>query len=173
MAAKDAEALRTLIAERRKEYKRLLKDPNYFDVKFNPENGGLMAKHKGHIFQKSVGAVQELCVQEIGYMAGHAVILGNESHNIFKQKSTDGTWDGKSMEIATASSGTSSNIRNSLKHCAKKPGVRVAVINILPDKYDFAAGLSKYNGLKGTAQWVDFDEVLVIHKNEIVAHYRK
>ena len=44
--------METAISERieanRKEYERLLKDDNYTDVRFNPENWSLAATHKEH-----------------------------------------------------------------------------------------------------------------------------
>lgn len=171
MAAKDAEALRTLIAERRKEYKRLLKDPNYVDVRFDEKTGGLMASHRDHNFCKD-GGEGENTIQQVGYANGHAVILTRETHSIPNQKNIDGTWDGLRMEVATARTGTGNNIRDSLKHCAKKPGVDVAVLNITSEHFEMEAGLSKYNGLRGTSQWRQFREIVIIHKKKIVAHYR-
>ena len=41
-------ALLDKIERNRIEYERLLRDENYTDVYFNPENGGLIATHKGH-----------------------------------------------------------------------------------------------------------------------------
>lgn len=43
----DAEAAR--IEANRREYERLKADPHYTDVEFNPKNGGLKARHTGHI----------------------------------------------------------------------------------------------------------------------------
>lgn len=37
------------IEANRQEYERLKADPNYTDVEFNPKNGGLRARHTGHI----------------------------------------------------------------------------------------------------------------------------
>lgn len=161
-AAKDAEALKTLIAERRKEYKRLLKDPNYVDVRFDEKTGGLMASHRDHNFCKD-GGEGENTIQQVGYANGHAVILTRETHSIPNQKNIDGTWDGLRMEVATARTGTGNNIRDSLKHCAKKPGVDVAVLNITSEHFELEAGLSKYNGLRGTSQWRQFREIVIIH----------
>lgn len=52
--------------EREEEYKRLLADPNYKNVKYNPANGGLRADHIYHNFDKR-GGVYEKHVQDAGY----------------------------------------------------------------------------------------------------------
>jgi len=48
-----------IISERieanRRAYKRLLKDDNYTDVRFNPINGALAAIHKDHFFDPTIG----------------------------------------------------------------------------------------------------------------------
>ena len=41
------------IEANRREYERLVADPNYTDVEFNPKNGALKAIHKGHITHSS------------------------------------------------------------------------------------------------------------------------
>lgn len=161
---------RELIRSRRELYKELLNNPNYLDVCFDPKTGGLKATHKNHNFDK-VGGQGEYMVQELGYKNGHSVILEEEVHSIPNRKNTDGRWNGRNMEIAMVKNGTANNIRNSLKHCAKKPNVQVAVLNITSEECDLEHGLAKYNGLKGTSQWVQFDELIVIHKNKIVAYY--
>ena len=162
------------INERRKEYKRLLNDPNYKDVEFNQHNGGLKATHKEHNFDEDKGWY-ETKVQTAGYLGGHSVILEAEFHNIYKHRNCEGLWDGLLFEIAGAETGTANNIRNALKHCAKKPNSKVAVIFFPNDNFSvevFESGFSKYFGLKGTSQYHDFDLIYCIHDEKII-HIKK
>lgn len=161
-----------LIAQRKKKYQELLNNPNYKDVSFNAKTGGLKATHKNHNIDK-VGGKSEYNIQKVGYSHGHAVILEEEIHNIANKRNIDGSWNGKRMEIVSVETGTANNIRNCLKHCAKKPDVQIAVLNIIPKHYELEHGIAKYNGLKGTSQWIQFEEIIVIYKNKIVAHYTK
>lgn len=115
---------------------------------FDRNTLGMKATHSGHNFNKRKGWY-ETTVQDIGYKAGHSVILGNEPQEIFRKKFPDGTWDGKRFEIAAAETGTSNNIRSALSHCASKPDSEVAVI-FMPNGHDpknIRAGIGKYEGL--------------------------
>lgn len=106
-------------SERKSRYKRYLsnKTTKMFSMKKN--TNGLMASHKGHFFDKDKG-VYEKEVQLIGFRNGFSVILENETGGDFKQKFTEGIWNGKEFEISSRESGTDSNILRGLKHCAKK-----------------------------------------------------
>ncbi len=66
------------IWNRRKEYISYLQNPNYFDVTFNYDNGGLKALHRQHNIDSDKGWY-ETFVQDIGYRKGHKVILENET----------------------------------------------------------------------------------------------
>ena len=105
----------------KREYYRLLKDGNYTDVRFNPKNGALMAIHKEHNFDKQKGQYEKN-VQKIGFDNGNAVIFESETGKAIGQRYTEGLWNGKSFEIASAETGTSNNIKKGLNHCASKPG---------------------------------------------------
>ena len=161
-----------LYAERLAEYERYSADPNYKDVAFDRDTLGLKATHSGHNFNKRKGWY-ETTVQDIGYKAGHSVILGNEPQEIFKKKFPDGTWDGKRFEIAAAETGTPNNIRNALSHCASKPDSEVAVI-FMPNGHDpknIRAGIGKYEGLKGSPQYRKMEHVYFISGESIIYDY--
>lgn len=170
--AQSVKELEEKIAKRKKQYDKLRRDPNYKDVKFNPSNGGLKATHINHSPNKTEGGKGEFEVQNVGYNYGHCVILEAENHDVYKIKNGDGTWDGLKMEISTKKQGNDISIRNALKHCASKPNVRVAVINVMSGPIDLEGGLRRYNGLKGTQQWSEFDLIVVISDNKI-AYYEK
>ena len=142
---------RERIEANRREYERLLADPEYTDVEFNPKNGGLKAKHKNHNIDKDKGWY-ELEVQETAYQHGHSVILEEEIHTIQGKKNVEGLFDGLPFEIAGAETGIPNNIRNALKHCASKPSCKVAVV-FYPDESKIIMtaireGLKKYFGLR-------------------------
>lgn len=170
--AREVADLKALIEERRLLYEQLRNDPDYTDVAFDPKTGGLKATHVRHNFSKSVGSRGELAVQEVGFREGHAVILGDESSD-FNVKVTDGTWDGKPMEIATLTTGRASNVRNALKHCAEKKSAQVAVLYCNQETCEFVQGLGRYYGLKGTSQWRQFEEVVLIHGKRVVTYHRR
>lgn len=161
-----------LIEERRRKFRELNTNPNYIDVAFNPDNGALKATHIGHNFDRKKGWYEKK-VQEVGYKAGHEVILENEKFGNIGERFTEGTWNGKKFEIAAAETGTAKNIRKKLKHCASKRETKVAVI-YYPDasKYseiDFVRGLLLYEGLKDDPrQYLEFESIYVIIDSELV-----
>jgi len=157
-------------AERRALYQRLLNDPDYKDVQYDPTTGGLKATHVDHNFDNDKGWYEEN-VQMAGFKSGHFVILEAEYHNIYRHRNCEGLWDGLLFEIAGAENGTASNIRNALKHCAKKTGCQVAVIYFPNDNFnaeEFLHGLAKFNGLKGTSQYKLFDFIYCVQGESII-----
>ena len=166
----------TINRERNEEiYKRLSSDrENYKEIEFDNESGGVKATHEKHSFDKDKGWYEKK-VQEVGYKAGHAVILDVEQHNIYKGRNKEGLWDDKPFEIAGAENGTKTNIRNALKHCAKKPNVKIAVLFFPNNNFDaeeFNNGLSMYCGLEGTSQYKEFELIFCIQGDKII-HIKK
>ena len=161
--------LRSVNREKNKaEYNRLLNDPEYKDVGFHEESGGVKATHINHSFDGDKGWYEKR-VQTAGFINGHSVILGEEHHEIYKHRNTEGLWDGMLFEIAGAENGTANNIRNALKHCAKKPGSRIAVLFFPNDNFsteEFNSGYSKFLGLRGTSQYKRFDLIYCIQGNK-------
>ena len=161
-----------LIAKRKELFERLRKDNYYRDVAFNEENGGLKAIHVELNFDSNKGWY-ETTVQDVGYKAGHSVILEKEPQNMYKKRSTEGLWDGMRFEIAGAETATPNNIRNALKHCASKRETDVAVV-FFPNGVNIdnlRLGISKYNGLRnsGNGQWKQFKDMVFIDQNGIVS----
>lgn len=153
----------------RKEYERLLADENYTDVVFNEENGGMKATHIRHNFDGAKGWYEEK-VRDIGFKEGNAVILEEEIHTIQNKRNTEGTWNGMLFEIAAAENATKKNIRNALKHCAKKPGAEVAVIFFAVEEFKestFLKGLSMFNGLPEN-QYKKFKIIYCLSKDRII-----
>ena len=159
----------------KREYERLKKDPDYIDVEFDPNNGGVKGTHKDHNFDKKRGWYEKIA-QDAGYKEGHSVIFKKEDHTIFNVRSCEGLWDNQLFEVAGAENATSSNIRNALKHCAYKKATQVAVI-VFPDKdFDlklFNEGYSRFCGLKGTSQYKKFNVIYCIDKEGNIIYTKK
>lgn len=137
------------IWNRRKEYISYLQNPNYLDVSFNYDNGGLKALHRQHNIDSDKGWY-ETFVQDIGYQNGHKVILESESGKAIGKNYTEGTWDNLQFELATKETGTPNNILRGLKHCSSKENVQMAVIFLPNTEYnenEFKRALLRYFGL--------------------------
>ena len=84
MLAKTWQANQTRIASNLREYNRLKNDPNYVNVKFNPQTGGLKATHRLHNFDRQVGifgikrGLYESKARDVLYNYGMKVILESE-----------------------------------------------------------------------------------------------
>jgi hypothetical protein len=100
MTATTAAQQRILTNER--EYNRLKADPNYTNVKFNGKTGGLLAIHKDHNFDPTIGKFgiprgdYERITAEVLYNDGKSVILQSENKGI---KTADGLLDGKIFDV--------------------------------------------------------------------------
>ncbi|MCR5570479.1 MAG: hypothetical protein K6G31_14595 [Paludibacteraceae bacterium] len=97
--------------------------------------------------------------------------MEKEVHSEFKKKNTEGTWNGQKFEIAGKKTATPKNIREGLKHCAKKTGCKVAVLFFPNNNFDcanFHSGQSMYSCLRGTSQWTRFDKIICIQNGDIV-----
>lgn len=151
--------------DRREEYERYQQDPDYTDVEYNPQNGGLKATHLDHNFDKKTGNSEKV-VQQIGFEQGHSVILERERHDLQNVKNTEGSWDDMKMEIASATTGSHNNLVHAISHCASKPDVEVAVVHIpigtpigkMESAVRGFAGLEKSN----PQQWHKFTEIIFI-----------
>lgn len=86
------------------EYRRLLNDPDFVEVTFDDQSGGVSAIHREHRFDKQTGpdgirrGNYELKVIEVFRKVGHSVILLNESTEVCKRQ-FDGLLDGVPCEI--------------------------------------------------------------------------
>lgn len=152
-------------------YARYKTNENYIGAALNYLTWGVKATHRSHNFDKRKGWY-ETAVQDAGYNAGHRVILDKEDHTRMNVRNTEGTWDGMKFEIAAAETGTSNNIRNSLKHCASKPDCEVAVV-FFPNKENatmdvIRSGISKYTGLEHTKQYRRFAKIYFITEDDII-----
>ncbi len=159
------------IWNRRKEYISYLQNPNYLDVAFNYDNGGLKALHSQHNIDSDKGWY-EAFVQDIGYRNGHKVILESETGKGIGKNYTEGTWDNLQFELATKETGTPNNILRGLKHCSSKENVQTAVVFLPNTEYneqEFNRALSRYFGLiKKGMPFKAFKRIICISAKEIV-----
>ncbi|MDE7466685.1 MAG: hypothetical protein K2M59_09765, partial [Muribaculaceae bacterium] len=119
------------IESNHKEYKRLLSDSNYTDVEFNPDNGGLKAKHISHanhnkekesrrFFEEKLSGtdLEEKC-QDILFRSGYSCILTAE--NVYDPaskkflRSLDCLLDGKYVDIKSITKAGKNTIPNGIK----------------------------------------------------------
>ena len=90
--------------ENYQEYLRLLNDPDYYDVTFDEESGGVSAVHVRHRFDKQHGnegaprGIYERIVIDTFRHYGHLMVLLNESSDV-GIKQYDGLLDGIPCEI--------------------------------------------------------------------------
>ena len=119
---------RQRIIANRKEYERLKKDPDYFDVAFDPKTGGLKATHKEHNFDPTIGRFgiprgnYEKITRDALFKKGYNVTLRKETNEI-GIKQPDGYVNGKLMDIK----GIEGNLLYSLKR-ANKQNVETAIL---------------------------------------------
>jgi hypothetical protein len=113
------------IEANRVEYERLIKDDNYVGVKFNPNNGALVAIHKEHRFDKTIGKFgiprgdYERISTDVLYDYGRSVILEAEKQTE-GLKSPEGLLDGKKFDIKAIESVGDNNIMNKIRDAKLK-----------------------------------------------------
>lgn len=156
----------------RAEYESLSRDTNYTGVRFDPDTGGVTAEHIGHNFDK-IGGLFERHAQNAALKSGHSVILENEPQNVYRMRSTEGTWDGLHFEVAGATNGKANNIRNALKHCAFKRSTEIAVIDFPNGGFSldiFNEALKRFNGLEKLhdGQFLKFKKIICIQDEQII-----
>lgn len=112
-------AKKKLMDERSKEYTRLCDDPDYSDVHFDRQNGGLMATHKDHKIHENDnkryfaeqlnGDELEKEFQQLAFGRGHSVIFRAEAENT---TDLDMLLDGVKMDLVSVTA-------NSTTFCAQ------------------------------------------------------
>jgi hypothetical protein len=114
------------------EYNRLKADPSYTNVKFDCKTGGLMAIHKGHNFDPTVGRFgiprgdYERLAVEVLYKNGRSVVLTSEK-NLSWRKMPDGRLDDSLFDIKGIEGKGKRNIEHKITE-ANKQGVETIVL---------------------------------------------
>ena len=156
----------------RKLYERLVKDPDYTGVQYNKRTGGVKAIHKHHNFDK-VGGRYEKEALKAGYNSGVAVVLQSERDKGFKERFTEGLWNGKLFEVAGKKQARHQDFFSGLKHCASKRDTEIAVIVIPKGDFDLAEldrGVRRYRGLEKLhdGQFIPFERIIIVQDSKII-----
>jgi hypothetical protein len=150
--------------ENKKLYDSYNADINYKNVRFDPQNGALMATHKAHQFDPtsiSIGICKtrgdyERNSQKVLYLNGHSVILEAEPSNDGKKKA-EGTLDGRKFDIKGIEGAGKRNIRDKLFEASKQgaetivlyyPKNRLFSIKRLRSQYNDYVKASKHQYIK-------------------------
>jgi hypothetical protein len=86
------------------EYERLRKNQNYIDVRFNEKTGGLLAVHREHSFDPTIGKFgiprgdYERIASEVLEKYGRSVVLESEKEQ-YKIRISEGKLDGHNFDI--------------------------------------------------------------------------
>lgn len=114
------------------EYLRLLKDPNYVDVCFDEQSGGVSAVHREHKFDPKIGI---LGIRK-GEYEKHAVeVLRKKGHQVYLEsevapdgiKIPDGSLDGAILEIKSVEGKGKWAIKDKLHYATKQGADCVAL----------------------------------------------
>jgi hypothetical protein len=132
------------ISKNKKLYDSYKVDNNYKNVRFDPQNGALMATHNEHQFDPSpisIGICKtrgdyERNSQKVLYLNGHSVVLEAEPSNDGKKKS-EGTLDWRKFDIKGIEGKGKRNIRDKLFE-ASKQGAETVVL-YYPEERFFSA----------------------------------
>lgn len=122
------------IEANRRDYERLKADPDYTDVEFNPENGGLKATHVGHedhsskdskkFFEKFTTTDLEKMCQDVLFKNGYSCILANEHvfDNLTGKQLTalDSITNGNYVDIFSITKNGKNTISNGFKRKKKQ-----------------------------------------------------
>jgi hypothetical protein len=138
------------ILANKQEYTRLKADPNYTDVKFDGKTGGLLAIHKDHNFDPTIGKFgiprgdYEHIAAEVLYKNGKSVVFASEK-SISGQKTPEGILEGKIFDIKGVEGVGKRNIEYKLFE-ASRQGVETVVLYYYDKNiFDKQCILNSYN----------------------------
>jgi hypothetical protein len=160
------------IEANRAEYERLKKDDSYVDVRFNKNTGGMLAIHKDHHFDPTIGRFgiprgdYERITVETLYRYGRSAVLGSEKMPD-GVRPPEGLLDGKKFEIKGIESVGKYNVINDLKLASKKKAE--SIIFYYHDKNIFSERhlIDSYNFYMRNSQSKCIQKVYYIIENKL------
>lgn len=174
-AKADVESFFKPIEQHFKDYIKYSQDSNYKDVKFNWDNGGMLAIHKDHNFD-DLGGEFEKKIGEAFYANGDSIIFGSEKGKPKGKSYSEGLLNNKSFEVKGVTTDNDNNYLRVFKHASDKQS-KIAV-GFLPDGVEFDKGKAKkavnrYAGLvyQSPDNFFKVQSIVFIVDNKIV--YRK
>ena len=167
--------------ENYQEYLRLLNDPDYYDVSFDEESGGVSAIHRNHRFDKQMGPFgcrrgdYEIKVVNTLRRNGHRVLLGSEV-SPDGVKDHDGLLNDLPMDIKAVESNGVWSISSKLK-AAETQGAEVVVFYFpepsLYSKGRILDGIGKYESDPHINAMKSITSCLMIVEDQIVGYIKK
>ena len=106
-------------------YNELLKNPDYYNVKYDEVSGGVYGIHKGHNFDSIIGVLgiqrgdYEKNIADVLFKKGHIIIFQNEQKPM-GTKSYDATVDGVNSEIKGIEKQGKYTVKNALEKANKQ-----------------------------------------------------
>ena len=165
--------------ENYQEYLRLKNNPDYLDVTFDEQSGGLSAIHKKHRFDKQMGVFgikkgdYERIAIEVLRKGGHQIFLESElaPNGV---KTPDGNFDGAVMDIKAVEGNGKWAIKDKL-HDATKQGVTCVILYFhnkdLYKKERIDDGWNKYLNDESSNKYPDIlKRVICIVEREIIEY---
>ena len=161
------------IQERLKDFQQLLKNPNYTDVKFNKETGGLKASHRLHSFDPNKGHYEKEA-RDILFNNGHKIILEKELPDkgekvIDGMKHIDGYLNNSPCDISTILGNGKNTIKKALQHSEIKEA-KTAIL-YFPNENSYSKermskGLEMFKAYSNHI----FENIVIIADNEVILY---
>ena len=139
------------IKANRIEYERLLKDDNYTDVRFNPRNGALLAIHKEHFFDATIGKFEiprgdyEKIAANVLYDYGMSVILWSDKNGI-GVRAPEGLLNGKKFDVKGIEGTGKRNIIDKISDAGRQGAEIIVLYYHDAELFDLQKIINAYNG---------------------------
>ncbi len=161
------------IQERLKDFQQLSKNPNYTDVKFNKETGGLKASHRLHSFDPNKGHYEKEA-RDILFNNGHKIILEKELPDKGEKvidgiKHIDGYLNNSPCDISTILGNGKNTIKKALQHSEIKEA-KTAIL-YFPNENSYSKermskGLEMFKAYSNHI----FENIVIIADNEVILY---
>ena len=167
--------------ENYQEYLQLLKNPEYVDVSFDDQSGGISAVHRDHKFDKQMGPFgyrrgdYEKHVTSVLRTSGFRVLLVSEESPNYS-KTCDGFLNDMPMDIKTVESNGAWSISSKLRE-AEKQGAEVVVI-YFPEREMYSKnrvldGIGKYENNPQIHAIKSITSCIIIAGDQVVDYLKK
>jgi hypothetical protein len=136
----------------RKEYVRLTSDSRYVDVKFNEHTGGLLAIHKEHHFDPTIGKFgiprgdYERIAAEALYKYGRRVILESEKCSVLGKKTPEGLLDEVKFDVKGIEGTGKRNIIDKISLASRQNAAAIVLYYHDKDIFDEQRIISAFHG---------------------------
>ena len=161
------------IQERLKDFQQLSKNPNYTDVKFNKETGGLKASHRLHSFDPNKGHYEKEA-RDILFNNGHKIILEKELPDKGEKvidgiKHIDGYLNNSPCDISTILGNGKNTIKKALQHSEIKEA-KTAIL-YFPNENSYSKE-RMFKGLEMFKAYSNhiFENIVIIADNEVILY---